>query len=162
MPNFLNEETQTKEIQPFVGRSVGGWLLVLCIVLAIVGPASGIYRIVVNTVPLLLRARGMSRQILFAVYIVIFGVLISFSFVAGLKLWSVKPGAVKFAKAYLIAYWLLDLAYFVFWILLLHPEIPPIFVGMCRDHVLGPMLSTVMWYSYLSYSRRVRETFPSG
>ena len=51
-----------------------------------------------HTVPSLIAGHSPTVTLLLTVYCVLFTTLAVFSFVAGLKLWLVKPEAVRFAR----------------------------------------------------------------
>ena len=78
---------------------------------------------------------------------------------AGLKLWRVRTGAVRFAKRYLVAYLITNAAYFSFRIVLLRPTQAGSLAEKGWYHVVGPIASTTLWYMYLEHSKRVRETY---
>jgi len=70
--------------------------------------------------PKLMASHNPKSSAVLAAYIVIFTSLAMFSVSAGLRLWRVRPGAVQFAKKYLLAYLISNAAYFVFWYSLFH------------------------------------------
>src|SRR5205814_10541183 len=85
-----------------------------------------------------------------------------FSFRAGLNLWLVKPDAVRFARRYLLTYLIANIAYFVFWTLVVRPTQMLGLTEMGWYHVVGPIASTALWYFYLEHSKRVRDTYRHG
>src|SRR5277367_1414303 len=104
---------------------LGGWLLVLCFILVVSYPATGLYHIFKYTIPNLVDSHVPIRAVvLLSVYSVVFIPLAVFSIVAGLKLWRVKPDAVSFTKRFLLTYLVANIGYFVvwvFWILVARP-----------------------------------------
>jgi hypothetical protein len=146
--------------------AVGGWLLVLCVVLTRLYPATSFYYIFSHVIPGLFNPHTPVLNIaLFIIYPVLFIPLGVFSFSSGLKLWLVRPGAVSFAKHYFLTYLGAHIAYFfvwVYWMLIFQPSRPPSFAGVAWAHVGGPMLHVAIWYSYLKRSKRVRTTYLSG
>lgn len=138
---------------------IGGWLLILCLILTVVYPATSLFHILWHTLPILFAARTPTRMILLTVYSLLFTCIAILSFLAGLKLWLVKPKAVRFAKKYWLTYWIANVAYFAFWIVLLRPAKQAAFAEMGWYHVVGPTLPAAVWYSYLEHSRRVRATY---
>jgi hypothetical protein len=144
---------------------VGGWLLFLCFVLTIWVPAASFYHIVRFTIPTLINPHTPIRVLpLFIIYPVLFIPVTVFSFFAGLKLWLIKPGAVKFAKLYLLTALGAHLAYFVvwvFWMLIFQPDRPIDFAEMGWVHIVTPVAHVALWYSYLERSNRVRRTYLS-
>ena len=83
-----------------------------------------------------------------------------FSFYAGLKLWNIKSGAVKIAKAFLIIQLLLT-----FIITITRPfmtfDIEPkgTIFGAVLLSLIPSLLQFGLWYLYLSKSRRVYNTY---
>jgi len=124
-------------------------------------PASCVYAIFWNAVPKLIRAHGSARILESAVYCVLFAAVAIISFVTGMKLWLVKLDAVKLARRYLLVYLTANISYFVFWMLVIQPTKHGL-AEMGWHHVVGPIASTALWYSYLEHSNRVRETFRYG
>jgi len=146
--------------------AVGGWLLVLCFGLTCVHPATSLYQIFAHTIPSLVNPHvPLHTVVLFSVYCVIFIPLAVFSFLAGLKLWLVTPGAVGFARRYLLTNLAAHISYlvvWVFWVLMVQPGRSAGFAEMGWDHIVGPVLFVAIWYFYLKHSRRVRTTYLSG
>jgi hypothetical protein len=143
--------------------AVGGWLLVLCFMLTFFYPATTLYQIFSGIVPGLINPHLPIRLvILLVVYSVLFLPLSIFSFLAGAKLWLVKPGALGFAKRYLLVFLGVNTGYFFLWILWVFVGQPvqiSAWASMGWGHVLGPMLAVALWYSYLQRSKRVRTTY---
>src|SRR3954453_17491137 len=139
--------------------AIGGWLLVLCLVLTVVYPATSFYEILWRTIPKLIDAHTATRMLLLGVYSGLFIAVAVFSFWAGMGLWLVKPDAVRFAKHYLLGYLIANIAYFLFWIILMRPTQALSLAEMGWYHVVGPAPSTALWYFYLEISKRVRETY---
>jgi cellulose synthase/poly-beta-1,6-N-acetylglucosamine synthase-like glycosyltransferase len=146
--------------KPVGAPAVTGWLLVLCLLLTFVYPASCVYAIFWNAVPKLIRAHDSARILEFAVYCVVFAAVAIISFVAGMKLWLMKLDAVRFARRYLLVYLIANISYFVFWMLVVRPTQLGV-AEMGWYHVVGPIESTGLWYFYLEHSTRVQETFRS-
>lgn len=157
---FVNvQEIQTMQSDGAIPPAVSGWLLVLCLLLTFSYPATSLYHISIHTIPMLITAHSPSRIVLLTVYSALFIVMAVYSFLAGLKLWLVKPDAVRFAKRYLLAYLIADIAYFVFWIIIIRPHQTASFAEMGWSHVVSPIPSTALWYFYLEHSKRVRATY---
>src|SRR6266567_7742594 len=141
--------------------AVTGWLLVLCLLLTFVYPASCVYAIFWNAVPKLIRAHDSARILECVAYSVVFAALAIISFVAGMKLWLMKLDAVRFARRYLLVYLTTNNSYFVLWMLVVRPTELGL-AEMGWYHVVGPVASTALWYFYFENSTRVRETFRCG
>lgn len=138
---------------------IGGWLLALCLILTFIYPATSLFHIFSHTIRTLIGARASPRVVLLSVYALLFASVAILSFLAGLRLWLVRPNAVRFAKKYLLIYWIANVAYFVFWLVLLRPAREIAFAEMGWYHIVGPTLPAAMWYLYLEYSKRVRATY---
>ena len=106
--------------------------------------------------------RGPAVILLLSVYSVVFTTLAVFSFLAGLKLWLIKPHAVRFARRWLWTYLIANMGYFLFWILVAKPHQSLSLAEMGWYHVVGPMPSFALWYVYLEHSKRVRATYVYG
>jgi hypothetical protein len=156
------QEVQTTRPDTAVPPAVTGWLLVLCLLLTFVYPATSFYGLLTRTGPSLIGAHTAGRAILLGVYFVLFVTIAVFSFLAGLKLWLIKPGAVRFARRYLLIYLGANVAYFVFWMLMVRPTHAISFAQMGWYHLVGPIPSVALWYFYLEHSKRVRETYSLG
>ncbi len=131
----------------------------LCLILTFVHPGMGLYHIFSSTIPTLSAARDPRQQLLLGGYAVIFLCLSVLSFMAGLRLWLVKPGAVQFARRYLLLCLFGNIAYFVFWIIVTRPTQAASLAEMSWYHVAGPAPGIALWYFYLEHSKRVRSTY---
>ncbi len=143
-----------------------GWLLVLCVVLTVINPLFGLcyakmeYPITYWRFPQSFVGLWLLRHFE-TVGLVSFQVL---SLFAGIQLWRVKHGAIRFAKIYLVAYLSFAL------ICAIGPFLVTLPLQM-QDDRLHPFLLIVlpatsyflMVFSYLSKSQRVKATFcPAG
>jgi hypothetical protein len=155
------EQSQAGEIDDLVPQ-VGGWLLVLCLVLTVIYPATQLYAVIASAVPKVIASHTAKGALLLGMYSAAFTSLAMFSMSAGLKLWRVRPGALRFAKRYLLAYLLTNVTYFLFWTALFHPTQASSLAEIGWYHVVGPIASTTLWYVYLEHSKRVRETYREG
>lgn len=144
-------------IQP----GVTGWLLFFCLILAVVYPATSFYHIVRQTVPRLIGEHNHAFIFLLSVYNVVFTALGVFSLISGLKLWLVKPEAVRFARSWLWTYLYANFAYLLLWLVIAKPHQSALVAEMGWYHAVGPIGSFALWYLYLEHSKRVQATFPS-
>ena len=138
---------------------IQGWLLVLCIGLAIIFPATALYGIAATTFPALLHAHTIKGHILCAAYAVLFGGVAVFSFAAGVRLWMVKPEAVGFAKRFLWTFLLVHFGYFAIWFFLCEPVGGVRLAEMAWYHIAASIPSFLLWIVYLEHSKRVRTTY---
>ncbi len=156
------EHPKQSPFETLVPREIGGWLLVLCLSLTILYPGSLLYQLFANIIPMFGTAENPNRILLLGVYCVLFSALALFSFAAGLQLWLVRPGAVTFARRFLLTYLGANIAYFCFWMLLFHPSRGVGLASMGWEHVARPILPFALWSIYLEHSKQVRETYPLG
>jgi hypothetical protein len=152
-------------------QGIRGWLLFLCLNLTIIIPFSFLYQ--VNCAWQIFYSSGTQVQIVIFKQSLLYNVisitamifLSMFSFYAGLRLWGTKPQADKTTKLFLITQLTLMTI-----ILSLRPLLLFSLDGNADslgDIIMGliPYISYFMvWYLYLCYSRRVRNTygFPSN
>ena len=136
---------------------VSGWLLLFCISLTFVGPipealiaARAFRNLATARVPIqtLLRLGSVGA---------IYAGLAVFSCIAGVMLWRKKPKGVSVAKGYLLIGAALPISLF----LLLH--LAGMRVNLVRV-IFTRLVYSVVWYSYLAASRRVKVTYgaPGG
>jgi len=90
-------------------------------------------------------------------------VLMGLSIRAGIALWTVKPGAVKTAKNYLLIF----LAYTGISVLLpfmagLPTEVNDAMAPAIIESVFHALIFFGVWYSYLNKSKRVKATYNSN
>ena len=98
--------------------------------------------------------------VLLGVYCVVFTAVAIFSFIAALKLWLMKPEAVRFARIWLWTNLVANFAYFALWLVIARPHQSAAFAEMGWYHVVGPIPFFALWYFYLEHSKRVRATYP--
>jgi hypothetical protein len=157
------------ELEPQEGRGprgVRGWLLLLCLNLTIIIPFLSLYQ--VNCALRIFYLPGAQIQIVIFKHSLLYNILtivimlfISiFSFFAGLKLWGEKPRAEKTAKIFLLAQ--LSLVIIMLSIRILVPFSFYSYTSAFKTIITGLISSIsyfIIWYLYLTYSRRVRNTY---
>jgi len=153
-------DTQATRVEHPIPPAVTGWLLFFCLNLTFVFPATSLYHIVTQTVPSLIGGHNAAFIFLLSVYCVVFTALAVFSFIAGLKLWLVKPEAVSFARSWLWTYLIANLAYCLLWLVIAKPHRSAILAEIGWYHAVGPIATFALWYFYLEHSKRVRATYP--
>ncbi len=145
---------------PYPEPVIVGWLLVLCLVLTFAYPATILYQTFAYTTPALLGSHHLKQEVLLSVRGLLFLGVAAFSFAAGVSLWMIKPGAVRFAKRFWLTFLCAHLGYFAFWAILTRPSRMSAVAPMAWYHVAGPLLPYFLWTVYLEHSRRVRATYP--
>ena len=123
---------------------IGGWLLLLCIGLTIIGPIGSVFGIA---------GKLIIGDFLSAVLFFLEGI---FSMYVGYRLWTIKSEAVAIVKTYL-------------WIILMINSTIPFTVAIFRtlewvspEVMVRASLSSIsfaIWFSYLMFSKRVANTY---
>jgi Protein of unknown function (DUF2569) len=144
-------------------RGVRGWLLLLCLNIAVLDPLTMLLTIflVTNATkpyfgehPELLRlclASGVCRL-----------ALAVFSVYAGIGLWKIVPGALSVAKKYLLAVVLYAVVASSLPIIVGVPrESYQEFAGQSAFNSFLTMAYAIAWYLYLQHSKRVKATYLS-
>lgn len=157
MENYRNEQ-----LKKYGG--VRGWLLLLCLVLTLGTPIGTFYNLFSSyreSVEYFYLFPGLER--LFYIDGLLSLALIILSIRAGIALWTLKPGAVKTAKNYLLIF----LIYTVIAILLpftagLPAEVNEIMIPEVIVSTLQSVIFFGVWYSYLKVSKRVKATYLSA
>lgn len=148
---------------------VKGWLLLLCLNLTIFIPAAYFYQINCvldlfnsprNKILLLMFKALLAYNVLTMATMLFIAI---FSFYAGLRLWHIKPKAVKTAKVFLITQLLLILV-----ITIIRPFMTStidsggkVFSAILIS-LIPSLLQFGLWYLYLTKSRRVLNTYGGG
>lgn len=158
--------TRQALVEKAIPRGIKGWLLLLCLNLTIFIPASSIYEVncifdLFNSTKNKILLFMFKPLLLYNIIIVVSMVCLAiFSFYAGLRLWEVKPRAVKIAKTFLIMQLSLTSI-----IVIIGPFMTLPLGGnenILRDimqRLIPSLLNFSLWYLYLGYSRRVFTTY---
>ena len=142
-------------------KGVGGWLLLFCLGLTVFSP--------LITLGSLVFAFGESSQyfaqfpgllVITVVDTLLSVSLMAFSIYAGVRLWGIRPGAVRMAKIYLLCF----LAYLaVSAVLPFMAGLPSVanavMIGEVAKSTFRGAIYFAIWYSYLNKSQRVRATY---
>ena len=139
-------------------KGVGGWLLLFCLILTILGPlvrlgflAFSYFRAV--------HYRAQHPGLLLHVFLTtpVSLAIVAFGIYAGLGLWRIRPGAVTTAKYYL---WFVLVANIFLSVLGL------LFVttSAAKQNIVNSLVNATvgffLWYAYLTKSKRVANTYP--
>lgn len=98
-PNYLTAQSWSGPGSDLEFRGVRGWLLALCLMLTVVGPAIAVWLMVIeytDAEPLF--RESMSMQAAALGTLLLSGCSVVFGAYAGLRLWLVLPNAVRTAK----------------------------------------------------------------
>ncbi len=147
-------------------KGVGGWLLLLCLILTLAIPALSLYRVNCDLMLLLLPQGGLLLYVwskasyYFAIVnLVAMAGIAVFSFASGYRLWAMKQGAVTTAKIFLLAQLFLALAMLALQHILMPQPAARNLAVLLAVQVIPPILFCSVWYRYLLRSRRVARTF---
>jgi hypothetical protein len=130
---------------------VRGWLLLFCVVLTFLNPASIAYQMVV--------ALRLGLDVVGTVYVLGYSAIALFSLTAGLFLWQVRPNAVTTAKIFLLTQAAFAVALWMK-VLLGAAKTPDSAAASALGILFRPLLFAVIWYAYLTKSKRVQATYP--
>ena len=98
-PKYLTAHSRSGPRSDFEFRGVRGWLLALCLMLTVIGPAIAVWLMVIeytSAEPLFRESPG--RQAAALGSLLLSGCSVVFGAYAGLRLWLVLPNAVRTAK----------------------------------------------------------------
>lgn len=132
-------------------RGVGGWLLLLCIVLTIVFPLNILY----GTVRSLSYHPDALVLLLNAINIGLGGL----SLAAGVMLWQMRKNAVMVAKIFLVASPLHAIGILCLVVFSGHMNTGPSLVALAIRILALPFLVSFLFYWYLSASKRVKSAY---
>ena len=146
------------------GRSgVRGWLLLLCLMLTIVGPIISIALAASEYQQFALHfagSRGMQAAIFFSITFTACAVV--FGIYAGWRLWAVRPGAVKMAKAALLFGLSADIATTLIQIAAWPGSTVDVqLLHDARISLIPSLMFFTLGFGYLNKSARVQATYLS-
>jgi len=135
---------------------VRGWLALFILGLTIAEPARMIIRI-----DNLFQKSGLTRGTALEAAITL--LLICFGIYAGVRLWKIKPKAVRLAKWYLVALVIYSVLVLLANLGAISPptkgQIDTQEIGKEIGTAIGWMVFAIVWYSYLGNSKRVAATY---
>jgi hypothetical protein len=148
-------------------EGVKGWLLLLCVNLMILIPAFSLYQtnciVDILFLPqyrilLSIWSRNYYYFNIAMIFIMLFVAVYSFS--SGWRLWSIKEGAIRSAKNFLIVQLSLTLVTLTFQHIMTSSSAG---IGYFSDQIVVQALTSILyfsvWYTYLVKSRRVFNTY---
>ena len=144
-------------------RGIGGWLVFLIISLTFISPLALLNGILRESE---FWARYFPRAphlvVIIRITNIIIGCVIAFSVYAGLSLWQKWPKAVTVAKIFLISLLVVSI---VLPFLPLTVDLPEslhdAILDQARYSIPVQLVYPVVWYSYLTFSKRVARTYVS-
>ena len=146
--------------EPTARTGVSGWLLVLCLMLAVIGPLIAVSLMVNETLasaPYFQSALGLHLATIASMAITAW--LVGSGIYAGVGLWVLRPGAVETAKTLLLLGLAANIAGAA--LHLLTPAASP-HADLLRELALSVVPDLIFFtacYAYLNKSARVRATY---
>ncbi len=144
-------------------NKVGGWLLLFCVSLTMIGPILTVREFFLFYMQFDLKTYFLmypSIKLLVTIDTLLSFSLMIFSIYTGVALWSYRKNAVLIAKVYLIVLFLyaVFLAYLPYAI-----DIPVSFADNIKENTMMNSLRLigycVLWFAYLLKSKRVKYTY---
>ena len=142
-------------------RGVGGWLLLLCLSLTVFSPLLTLGSLAVGFAESSKYFAQFHGLLVINVVDTLLSVsLMAFSIYAGVRLWGIRPGAVRMAKIFLLCF----LAYLAVAAVLpfmagLPSAANAAMIGVVAINTFRGVIYFAIWYSYLNTSKRVRATY---
>ena len=151
------------EIVPVVNekKHIGGWLLFFIISITILSPLMNIFTLISTLYQIIPIAGQYPGLLTISVIDAILSLgLTVLGIYAGIKLWAVKPRAVKTAKMFLYAYLIYSvIACLLPYMIGLSSEATQAMVGTVLYSLFKGLLFSVIWLIYLNKSHRVYNTY---
>jgi hypothetical protein len=156
----LNGKRRKAELQ-----GVGGWLLLFCVLVTIVGPAITVFSYSAEFARILEDWDGFRTVPTFHLVTDVGGLgLTAFAVYTGIALWTIKPNAVRTAKTLLIVGFaynaITELACLSLGTSVLFWAPTPTVESTVGDEVTNA-ISFVIWFTYFKESKRVKATYGS-
>ncbi len=153
------ENYKMEQITKYSG--VKGWLLLLCLNLAVFTPLATLYNLITSygeTSEYFIMFPGLKR--LFYVDGLLSFIITALSIRAGIVLWNIKPDAVKIAKNYLLIFLAYNaLAVFLPFTSGLPAEVNEAMIPEIAKGIIQALIFFGVWYLYLNKSKRVKATY---
>ena len=139
---------------------VGGWLLLLCVGMTILGPLLNLAAIS-SEIAESNKISAFIPEIETAVKIEVGVMLVitALGFYAGISLWTKRPNAVLKAKIYLILLPFATILALYSIYMVLPPMVQQPFIRESTFPVIRTVIYSIVWFLYLSNSQRVAETY---
>jgi hypothetical protein len=143
-------------------KGVNGWLLWLCITITILVPYSIANALKELLKDYLLYQYDKNILLILICTIVLYILLLIFSIYVGLRLWNVKPKAVKIAKIFLLGQFIVSLIIFIILYLIIPAGGNEKLLGELLGDTIKSLFFFIIWYIYLNNSTRVSNTYIDG
>ncbi|MCX5834926.1 MAG: DUF2569 family protein, partial [Deltaproteobacteria bacterium] len=133
-------------------KGVGGWLLFLCVSLTILGPLFGTASVLGDYSKFVSDNPDLKGVAL--IFVLVFLGIIAFGYYAGNSLWRIRPGAVNITKKFFITLFAITSVSSLLAVAGGEENI-----GRAGGAIIAQGIVTVIWYSYLNKSKRVKATY---
>lgn len=162
MSNSDNSLAKTREMDGSL-RGVRGWLLFLCVMWTILIP----FVLLIETgyslrdLPIILFNAELFPGLAAALIIDLFLSLgiVAFSITAGVRLWRIKPGAVRTARIFLYSFFAYSTVSSILIYLAIPPEIRNVTSFDITKEFIQSAVYSIIWLLYLRRSKRVASTY---
>jgi hypothetical protein len=140
-------------------KGIAGWLLFLCVSLTIIGPMGGVLGLIsnYNVYKPLFKYNTIYNLYFIDTFISI--VLILFAVYTGINLWQQKKEAVKITRLFLLTVLMFIIIEFALFVLILPDKVVQFVLPELIGQSLARIIAVVIWYLYLIYSKRVKNTY---
>lgn len=159
---FAKASDPADALPPAKYRGVGGWLLVLCLMLTVVGPAISAWLMAeqyAHLAPRLAESMGLHLAMLGS--LVLLAAAVGYGIFAGWQLWRVRPHAVGLAKRALLFGLFADIVNTALEVAATLPQDGDGRLLLQVEMRLIPSLVFfALCFAYLQRSKRVAHTFP--
>ena len=163
----IAQQPQQQPQQQFPSQStlpgVRGWLLFLCVSLTIISPLFGAASGVAIWEGFKQYFEVSPSVKNYAMWLIVMSSAISFfSVYAGIRLWSIKPNAVKVAKVFFISQAVSQFLFVVILVAMLQELGVTDYGPLTKEYIqmiLSGILQLAIWYTYLCKSKRVKATY---
>lgn len=140
-------------------KGVRGWLLALCLMLTVVGPAISAWLMVnvyTDAAPLVSKTLGMQASVLAS--LLLSACAVAFGAYAGIQLWLVRPNAVSTAKQALLFGLVVDIITTAFEAVTA-PVPSDRLLFQIEVSLIPSLIVFTLCFAYLNRSRRVSNTY---
>lgn len=142
---YSEEKDLSDKANGNVISGVRGWLLFLCIWLTV--SRSCLLLVFALTA-------ALSPDLRSALVMALYALFFAYGTSTGVLLWSKVRGAVVFAKVYMV---LQPVIVGMLWTM--YKATPQFAADQSVGTVIGPLIGSIIWFIYLTYSKRIRNTY---
>jgi hypothetical protein len=144
-------------------QGVRGWLLLLCLMLTLIGPAislglmANLYQLATQAAPFRAGSPGVQAAVFGA--LALMGVAVVYGAHAGVRLWLIRPNAVRTAKRALLLGLVADIVATTVEVAMAAQPGERLLLLQVELHLLPSLLFFALGLAYLNKSGRVEATY---